>query len=188
MWRLAALALTVAAAGACAPGGQGKVDPYVGAVEVKLETDADRRDLIAILRKQSAADGGLHVDDVSENWRQVEAMDETTPPGERSTLYVGVWRGADDEKLEAQADDHGHTGRAWITFLNGPKPDRSARYRQAVLADIRSRWPDSRLLPILPSGGLPLARDLRPTASGYGIAAESAAAYELPANSPLLAK
>jgi hypothetical protein len=188
MWRLAALVLTAAAAAACAPGDQGKVDPFVAAVEVKLQSDADRRDLVAILRKQAAVDGGLHVDDVSEEWREMEAMDETSPPGERGTLYVGVWRGADDEEMEAEADDHGHRGRAWITFHNGPEPRRSAKYRRAVLADVRSRWPDSRILPILPSGGLPLARDLRPTAAGYGIAAESAAAYELPATSPLLAQ
>jgi hypothetical protein len=104
------------------------------------------------------------------------------------SIYVGVWRGANDDDIEAAVDDLGHNGRAWVTFLKGRQPDRAARFQQGVLADIGRRWPEAKSLPVLPTGGLPLSDDLRMTPTGYKIDPAAAATYELPKSSPLVAR
>jgi len=43
-------------------------------------------------------------------------------------------------------------------------------------------------VPVLPSGGEPLAEDLRLTPKGYKIVASAASRYQLPSNSPLLVR
>ena len=156
----------------------------VAAIEIPLATQADRSDLLALLRRQAEAQG-LHVDDVSEERRR---MNETMPlpPEMRGTLYAGVWRGANDEEMEVGADDMGHPGRAWLTFARGTDPVRSTRVRDAFLTALKRRWPGARPIPIMPTGALPLAQDLRWTAQGYRVARDAAAGYELPPNSPLL--
>ena len=65
-------------------------------------------------------------------------------------------------------------------------PARSTRIREALLTDIRRRWPEARALPILPTGALPLADDLVMTGNGYRIARAAAGRYRLPPSSPLL--
>jgi hypothetical protein len=186
MWRRAALPL-VAACAACGPVDQPASLRTVAAVEIPIETAADRNDLVAILRRGAAADGGLHVDDVSDRWRSFEAEANMAAPEQRGTIFVAVWRGANDDEPEADADDDRHPGRTWLTFAQGSDPARSARFRQEVLADVARRWPDRRLLPVLPSGGLALSEDLRLTGTGYKIARSAAASYQLPASSPLVA-
>lgn len=184
MWKAAILGL-IEICVACAPADQESVRT-VAAVEIPLETVDDRHDLLAVLRRHAAADGELHIDDVSEKWRELE-QEADTPADIRKTIYVGVWRGRDDDDIEASVDDVGHNGRAWVTFLKGRQPDRAARFRKSVLADIRRRWPGANALPVLPTGGLPLSDDLRMTPTGYKIDASAAARYELPKSSPLVA-
>jgi hypothetical protein len=81
-----------------------------------------------------------------------------------------------------------HLGRAWVSFLQEGRNDLPANKREQSLAEIRRRWPDARLVPVLPSGGQPLAEDLRLTPQGYKIAASAAPRYGLSATSPLLTR
>lgn len=143
---------------------------------------------MAILRRHAAADGEMHVDEVSNGRREAEAAANGFASDDRGTVFVGVWRGANDDDPEASAGDAGHRGRAWLDFARGKYPERSTRFRRAVLAEVYRRWPDSKALPVLPSGGLPLAHDLRLTEAGYRIAQDAAASYGLPRSSPLLAR
>lgn len=154
---VALLALAVMAA-ACGSVAQPDRLRFGDAVEVNLATPADRADLLAMLRRHAAADG-LHVDDESAN--------SPSPLGR--TIYVGVWRGAGDEDMEISVDDAGHAGRAWVIFSRGAQPERAARLRRIVTADIARRWPEARHIPVTLWGGLPLAEDLRATNQGYEI-------------------
>jgi len=159
----------------------------VAAVEIPLRSDADRRNLVAIFQRH-ATPNGLHVDDVSERWRTFEAEANAIAPEDRGTVYIGLWRGDDDDENEALADDRFHPGRIWVTFPRGLQPDRSTRVRVPLLADIRRHWPEARPLPILPDGGLPLPDDLAMTDQGYRIVRSAGPRYNLPATSPMLAR
>ena len=160
----------------------------VAAVEVPLHTTADHNDLVALVRRLAAANG-MHVDDDSEKWaafqRTIPAND---PVDTRATIYVGVWRGSGDDDFEVSVSDMMHLGRAWVTFLQDGRDDLSADKRERALAEIRRRWSDARSVPVLPSGGQPLAEDLRLTPDGYKITASAASRYGLPASSPLLTR
>lgn len=78
-----------------------------------------------------------------------------------------MWRGINDDEQEADDSDKGHKGRVWLTFPRGQDPRRSLKLRQRIIAAIRSRFPVSRAIPILPSGALSLAADLRDVQGGY---------------------
>lgn len=167
---------------ACAPVPQPARLRFEAAIEVPVTGPADRRDLAAMLQRHAAA-GGLHVDDNSEEARGVG--------GEPSlisgrTIYIGVFRGTEDDDMEVLVDDGGHSGRAWVIFSRGAHPDLAARTRAALQDDIFRRWPGAQRLPVLPSGGLPLASDLRLSPDGYRIVRSAARDYQLPATSPLL--
>jgi hypothetical protein len=181
MWRFIFPVLLAA----CSPVDQESVRT-VAAIEVPLQTEGDRTDLVAMLRRHADA-SGLHVDDGSEEWRQFEREANLFAPEDRLTFNVGVWRGANDDEAEAFADDRFHPGRIWVTFLRGSEPDRSTSFRVPLLAEIRRRWRDARPIPILPSGGVPLVGDLVLTRNGYRIARSAAATYGLPPTAPILA-
>lgn len=157
----------------------------VAAVEISLRTPADRNDLLAMLRRHAAA-GGLHVDDVSRQVVELQRSDPSFPDFARRSIYVGVFRGTDDDQLEVSVDDSGHPGRAWVIFLRGAQVAAATRLREELLGNIRQRWPDVPSVPVLPDGGLPLADDLVQTPTGYRIMRSRAAGYNLPAESPLL--
>src|SRR5437764_9595465 len=123
MWRIAFLLLVAA----CSPVDQESVRT-VAAIEVPLRSDADRADLLAMFRRAAAA-AGLHVDDGSAEGRDFEREANMLEPQDRLTLNVGVWRGADDDELEIEADDQFHPGRVWVSFLRGSQPNRSIRMR-----------------------------------------------------------
>jgi hypothetical protein len=77
-------------------------------------------------------------------------------------------------------------GRAWVSFIQGGRADLPAQNREQVLAEIRHRWPQARSVPVLPSGGEPLAQDLRLTQHGYKIVASAGPSYGLAPSPPLL--
>jgi hypothetical protein len=104
------------------------VPPPGKGTEVPLARAVDQKALVAILRKRAAADGHLHVGNVSRRRRDFQARSGTSSPDQRGALFVGVWRGADDRFPEADAGDDGHPGRAWITFSRGEDPVRSALF------------------------------------------------------------
>jgi hypothetical protein len=166
-----ALPALAALAVACGPVAQPDSLRFEDAIEVNLATPTDRADLLAMLRRHAAADG-LHVDDVS----------ATSPSPLGRTIYVGAWRGAGDDDMEISIDDAGHAGRAWVIFSRGEQPERAARLRRIVAADIMRRWPEARRIPVTPWGGLPLAEDLRATDQGYEIDPAVAPRYAEEAN------
>lgn len=169
----------------CKPANQESVRT-VAAIEIPLKSDADRNDLVTLLRREAIAVGNLHVDNVTERWRRFEAQNGATLPGGRGTIFVGVWRGTNDDQPIADVNDMGHPGRAWLTFAKGQDVARSTNFRERLLADVNRRWPEAKSLPILPSGALPFADDLVLTTNGYGISAASASRYQLPRSSPLI--
>lgn len=181
MWRF----IFLAALAACSPADQ-EAGRLVAAIEVPLSDRRDRNDLVAILR-QNAAASGLHVDDVSAEWREFEQHARQIAPAEQVTFNVGVWYGTDDDELVVLADDRFHQGRAWVSFLRGVKPDRFKSYRESTMKAVRARWPEARIIPILPWGGLPHARDLVLTPTGYKISRSAAADYTLSPSLPIFA-
>jgi len=135
--------------------------------------------------RREASDGGLHVDDGSQQWiefRKGAPADE--PPFAKSVLtksiYVGLWRGANDDDPEAFVDDGGHQGRPWLTFLQGKHAERATKVRARLLTDIKRRWPDARAAPVMPNGALPLSSDLTWTGTAYVVKAERVRDYAKP--------
>jgi hypothetical protein len=182
MLRIATLALAIVFAG-CSPAQQ--PEGPAAAVEISLRTTADAADLVTMLRQLAPLEG-FHVDDVSAKWRDFEQQVKDFPPAIKKTIYVGIWRGKDDDDLIVSVDDGGHPGRAWITFYRGPEPKLAERFWDALIEQIRARWPNVLPIPILPSGGLPLSNDLQATPQGYKVVRSAAERYKLPATSALL--
>lgn len=136
---------------------------------------ADRAALVAILRERARLDG-LHLDDVSEQWRRLGKDEPVTSPAKKS-IYVGLWRSADDKDLLVSVDDGGHLGKAWVTFLAGEHPELAAKVRRGLVGDIERRWPEARKIPVMPNGALPLDQDLVWTGSAYVVKSERISAY-----------
>lgn len=152
-----------------------------------MQNTLDRADLLNLFKRVAATDPELHVDDVSEKWRELtERSKRTDPVPIEVTLYVGLWRGKDDDEQEAGASDMFHPGRVWITFPRGQQPERSSKLRATMLSEIFKRWPDAQPIPVLPSGGLPFSNDLQMTDKGYKIVKSAALRYELPASSEIV--
>ncbi len=167
---------------ACGPVDQERVRT-LAALEVVPRDDADRRLLVEIFRRHALA-AGFHVDDVSKKWQEFERT-SSLPASFRSSFNVGVWQGTEDEENQMLADDRGHIGRIWITFPKGTGVGRATRFREALIADIDRHWPARHAIPILPTGGLPLAKDLILVGETYRIRPEARQRY-LPADRPLL--
>lgn len=182
MLRIAALGLAIACLG-CSPAPQ--PGPPTAAIEISLLTPADQADLVTMLR-QLAPLQGFHVDDVSAKWRDFEEQVKDSPSALKKTIAVGVWRGEDDNDLILLVDDGGHPGRAWIIFYRGEEPKSAERFWAALTGEIRGRWPDALPIPILPSGALPLSKDLQLTPQGYKIVRSAAERYNLPSTSTFL--
>jgi hypothetical protein len=151
----------------------------VSAIEVDVTRPADRAALIAILHERARLHG-LHLDDLSEQWVQLGKGKPVTSPVKKS-IYVGLWRTADDKDLLAGVDDGGHLGKAWVTFLAGEQPELADEVRRGLLADIERRWPDARKIPVMPNGALPLDDDLVWTGSSYVVKSERISSYAAPA-------
>lgn len=183
MWRLICLFLLVA----CSPLDQSSVRT-VAAIEVPITGATDEADLIALLRRHADADPNLHLDDGSAKWRAFEAQTDSLRPEDRLTVSLAIWRGENDDEPEVLADDRYHPRRVWITFMGGSDAARSSRFREPLLAELKTRWPESRSLPVLPHGGLPHAKDLIPADGRYLIRQSAASQYDLAASSPLLSR
>jgi len=161
----------------------GRTIPYVEAVELSLQSDADREELAAILRRQAQREGMFFRDDST--W-----MMETSKGDHTVSMVLYRPLGGKKEWPEVQVSNLWHVTTPWITFLEAADPQHanaSQRTRDALMSELRQRWPDLRELPLLPSGGLPSWRHLRITAAGYKVAAEAATTYGLPPSSSLLA-
>lgn len=159
---------------------------YVAAVEIPVGDSEDKTALAKLLSSLASSHQGLHVDDHS--GRTVEHPGDTGALGldQRLIPIITIWRGDDDDQLVGSVSDLTNRGRVWVTFIKGPKPEMEAPFRAAALELIMKRWPDASALPVLPSGGLPLPRDLVMTGKGYRIDRSRAQAYSLSPDSDLL--
>lgn len=179
MWRIAVPA--VLACCSCAPRQQPST---IAAIEIPIPTPRDRADLVAALEDFSAAEG-LHVDIATQH--ELELVRAKLPENAHATLRMGVWRGENDRDLEMSITDMGHQGRAWVSIIRYGERDVPPDARERLLGVVRNRWPQAQMLPVLPTGGLPLPRDLVSTASGYKVVSSAAARYKIPPTSLLLA-
>ena len=156
----------------CGPGGQPKSHKTVAAYEVPLPTPADKQRFLRLLTEQAEA-SGYHVDAATED--QLKAVSKVSP----QTFSAAVWRGKDDDEPIASAMDfEGRLGRVWLSFSLGEDPQRSARFREKLVPEIRKFWPETASLPIMPNGGIPLTEDLVRTPSGYAVKQSAAAKYQ----------
>lgn len=153
----------------------------VAAYEVPLPTKSDRDALIALLR-QYAQPEAFHVDAATDN--ENEQLSGVSP----ITINATVWRGTnDDEPVASVMDGADHIGLGWLTFSKSEEPERTTRFRDSVMKQIKLRWPKTEPLPIMPTGAIPLHNDLVLTKDGYRVKREAASKYELPASSRLIA-
>ena len=96
------------------------------------------------------------------------------------TIYVAVWRGSKDDEVVASAmDKHDHLGQVWIMFSKGKDPTLTSRFRESAMREIMLRWPGTLSLPIMPTGAIPLHRDLVRTPNGYIVNPSEAHKYHL---------
>ena len=166
---------------ACGVAPQPKSARTVAAYEVPLPTKSERDALIALLR-QYAVPEGFHVDaDTDEENKQLSRVSPIT-------INATVWRGKDDDEPVASVmDGMDHIGLAWLSFSKSDEPERTARFRDSVMKQIKLRWPKTEALPIMPTGAIPLHDDLVLTTGGYRVKRDAASKYELPSTSPLIA-
>jgi hypothetical protein len=148
----------------------------VAAFEVPLTSDADRNQFLAVLRA-AAAPEGMHVDAESDEDLKAEAK---VSPNFLMTMKAAVWRGSNDDEAVASAmDQFDHLGRVWIMFSRGKDPTLTSRFRERAMREIMLRWPETLSLPIMPTGAIPLTRDLERTPNGYVVNPTEAHKYEL---------
>jgi hypothetical protein len=151
---------------------QPKSAKTMAAYEVPLPTASDKRHFLALLMQKATA-AGFHVDAARDD--ELKATAEVAP----QTLNATVWRGKDDEERIASAMDFpGRPGRVWISFSLGEDPVRSRQFREALVPALKTAWPNTASLPIMPNGAIPLPEDLIRTPEGYVVTPSAAARYK----------
>lgn len=181
MWRAVLIGISLIVS-ACVPS-QPESYRTVAAFEVPLLTPSDRNEFLALLRQEAGAEG-LHVDARSDD--QLKQAAAAIPQAER-TIHAAVWRGRADDRLEASImDGHDHLGRVWITFLQGDDIAVATRFRERVMSRIVLRWPETRSLPVMPTGSIPNPYQLVRTSSGYKLDRAHVSSYDVVASSPLV--
>lgn len=157
---------------ACGPVEQPKWLETVAAYEVPIPAATDKARFLEILRNDAKPEG-FHVDAATDE--ELKTLSEVSP----ITFSAAVWRGKDDDEPIASAMDfQDRIGRVWISFSLGQDPARSARFRNAVVSDIKAAFPGTASLPIMPNGSIPLTRDLVRAVSGYTVNPTAASKYE----------
>jgi hypothetical protein len=146
------------------------------AFEVPLPSEADRSQFLSVLRAAAKAEG-MHVDAASS--QELKQQAEASPALEM-TMNAAVWRGSNDGEAVASAmDQHDHLGQVWIMFSRGKDPTLTSRFRESAMREIVLRWPGTLSLPIMPTGAIPLHRDLIQTPNGYIVNPSEAHKYRL---------
>jgi hypothetical protein len=160
---------------ACGVAPQPESAKAVAAFEVSLPSPADRDQFLSVLRNAAEAEG-LHVDATSNEELERRAG---VSPAFRMTVNATVWRGKNDEEAIASAmDQPDHLGDVWIFFFKGEDPALNTRLRERAMSEIMRKWPRSLSLPIMPTGAIPLHRDLVQTPQGYVVNPLEASKYE----------
>src|ERR1700733_1355101 len=168
------LAICVAVTGCSAP--QPDSAKVAAAFEVPLPSEADRNQFLTVLRAAAEAEG-MHLDAAGSN--ELEKMAKAIP-GAKMTMNAAVWRGSNDKEVIASAmDQHDHLGQIWIMFLKGKDPALTSRFRESAMREITLRWPGTLPLPIMPTGAIPLHRDLVRSPNGYMVNPSEAHKYHL---------
>ncbi len=148
----------------------------VAAFEVPLPSETEREDFLSVLRVAAQAEG-MHVD--AESRKDLEGGAKVSP-NFQMTMNATVWRGSnDDEAIASAMDQFDHLGQVWLTFSRGKDPALAARFREHLMQAIMLRWPSTLSLPIMPTGAIPLHRDLVRTPSGYVVKPSEAHRYAL---------
>jgi hypothetical protein len=148
----------------------------VAAFEVPLPSQADRERFLSVLR-DLAEDERMHVDAVSQEELERQA---SVSPAFKMTMNAAVWRGtSDDEPIASVMDQPDHLGQVWISFFRGEDPSLNSRFREATMSEVMRNWPGTLSLPIMPTGAIPLHRDLIRTPEGYVVNPTEAQKYEL---------
>jgi hypothetical protein len=161
---------------ACGVASQPEGARTVAAFEVPLPTQVDHDQFLAILRKTAAIEG-LHVDASSDEDLKQQA---SVSPAFEMTMNVAVWKGAnDDESIASAMDQPDHLRQVWIFFSKGEDVMLNKRFREAAMREITRNWPETTSLPIMPTGAIPLHRDLIRTPEGYVVNPAEAHKYEL---------
>lgn len=155
----------------CSIAEQPKRMATVAAYEVSLPTAADKARFTELLSQEAEADG-FHVD--AANPSELAGQSRVSP----ITFNASIWRGDDEETMATAMDFEDRIGRVWISFPRGQDPDRSTRFREALVVKIKQQWPDTASLPIMPNGAIPLTRDLVRTTKGYVVNPSAAAKYD----------
>ena len=175
MWRVALALLLV-----CSACGARRV-PTLAAFEVPLATAADREEFLVLLSREAQAQG-FHVDASTP-----EELEQLSPPF-RKTIDAAVWRGNDDEAVAFIMDSHEALGRPSLVFSETGQPERAAQFRESLMRKFRQRWPGTRSLPIMPTGGTPPQYQLKATQEGYKLRPEYASEYQISRDSHLVAR
>jgi len=168
------ICVAIAGCGAKQPGSA----RTVAAFEVPLPTEADRNQFLLVLRAAAEVEG-MHVDAASgeELKRQTEEI-----PAVEMTVNAAVWRGSThDESVASAMDQRDHLGQVWLTFSRGEDAATTSRFRERVMREIMLRWLGTLSLPIMPTGAIPLRRDLVRAPDGHIVNPSEAHKYRLEA-------
>jgi hypothetical protein len=148
----------------------------VAAFEVPLRSKADREQFLSVLRTAAEAEG-MHVD--AERDADLES-DAKVSPNFKMTMKAAVWRGSNDEEAVASAmDQFDHLGQVWLMFSRGKDPASVERFRERAMHEVMLHWPNTLSLPIMPTGAIPLHRDLIRAPTGYVVNPSEAHKYDL---------
>lgn len=146
----------------------------VAAFEVPLPSEADREQFLLVLRAAAEVEG-MHVDAASGEELKREAK---VSPKFEMTMNAAVWRGAnDDESVASAMDQFDHLGQVWLAFSRGEDPAMAARFRDRAMHEIMLHWPGTLALAMMPTGAIPLRRDLVRTPTGYIVKPSEAHKY-----------
>jgi hypothetical protein len=175
MRRLASFTICALVIG-CGATSQPESARTIAAFEVPLSSERDREQFLAVLRA-AAAPEGMHVDAESSEDLKAEAQ---VSPNFEMTMKAAVWRGTNDDEAVASAmDQFDHLGRVWLTFSRGEDQALTSRFRENAMREIMRQWPGTLSLPIMPTGAIPLTRDLVRTSNGYIVNPAEAHKYDL---------
>ena len=148
----------------------------MAAYEIPLPSQAERERFLSVLR-DLAENHAMHVDSASKE--ELENMAKASP-NFMMTMNASVWRGKnDDESIASAMDRPDHLGQVWISFSKGEDPALNKRFREAAMSLIMQKWPETLSLPIMPTGAIPLHKDLVKTPQGYVVNPAAAHKYAI---------
>ncbi len=173
-WTISVAALVLASG--CGVSTQPESIQTTDAFEVPLPSQTERERFLSLLH-EVAEDHAMHVD--AETQEELKRRANVSAQFSR-TMSAAVWKSSnDDEPIASAMDSHDHLCQVWLTFSKGEDPALNSKFRDALVSEVMRSWPDTLSLPIMPTGAIPLHRDLIRTADGYVVNPTEAYKYEL---------